>query len=120
MNDGFNQRLVLTPARSGDGAGGRVENFANGLAALGYIDYYKGFAQSFGVVGWLGQYHWRLAVQNTVAAAGVACLYAGNLQRNNRGIKQRNHPADRPHIALRLARAPVHIFGPVKAENFLG
>ena len=34
-------------------------------------------------------------------------------------IQQRHNPAHRPHKPLRLARAPVHILGPVDRRNFL-
>ena len=120
MNDGFNQRLVFAPSSAGDSARGRVERLANGLPAFGYIDDDIGFAQFFSVTLRKIKPHGVGAVQNAMAAAGVTRLDAGNLQWDNGRIEQRNDPADGPHIALRLARAPVHIFGPVEGENFFG
>ena len=49
MNDGFNQRLVLAPARSGNSARCRIESLANDTAALDHIDHGKGLPQRFGV-----------------------------------------------------------------------
>ncbi len=44
----------------------------------------------------------------------------GNLHRHHGGIQQRHNPPHRPHKPLRLARAPVHVLRPVKAQHFLG
>ena len=55
-----------------------------------------------------------------MAAAGVAGGDAGNLQRDDGRVKQRDDPADRTDEALGLAGAPVHILGPVDGEDFLG
>jgi hypothetical protein len=38
MNDGLDERLVFAPARAGDGARGRIERLADGMAALGYVN----------------------------------------------------------------------------------
>ncbi len=55
-----------------------------------------------------------------MAAADIARGNPGNLQWNNRRIQQRHDPANRPDKALRLARAPIHILSPIKAQHFLG
>ncbi len=58
-------------------------------------------------------------MQHAMPAARIACGDPGNLQRHDGRIQQRHHPAHRPHKALRLARAPVHILGPVNRQHFL-
>ena len=55
-----------------------------------------------------------------MAAAGVACLDARDFKRNDLRIEQRYEPAHRTHQALRLAGAPVHVFGPVESKHLLG
>ena len=62
----------------------------------------------------------RLAVQDAMAAAGVAGGDAGDFERDNGGVKQRDEPADRANETLGLAGAPVHVLGPVEGENFFG
>src|ERR1019366_46372 len=48
IDDGRNQRLVFAPARSGNGASGRVERFADRLLPLGGAQYFRA-AQSFDI-----------------------------------------------------------------------
>ena len=58
-------------------------------------------------------------MQDAMAAAGIAGGDAGDFNRNDSRIEQCDHPAHRPHKPLRLAGAPIHILGPVNAQNFL-
>ena len=120
MNHRLDQRLVLAPARTGNRSGRRIEGLANRLPALGHIDEDEGLAQRFSVPLWRIKTHGVVTVQHAMASARVARLNARDFKRNNRRIEQRNDPTDGAHKALRLARAPVHILGPVEAEHFLG
>ncbi len=116
----LDERLVFAPARAGDGASGLVEGLADGLAALCRINDDEGFAQHFGVVLRSANHDRRFAVQHAVAAAGVAGGDACDFERNDGRVKQSDDPADGAHKALGLAGAPVHVFGPIEGEDFLG
>src|ERR1019366_4763813 len=55
-----------------------------------------------------------------MAFAGLAGANAGELQRHNFAVEQRNQPAHRTHEALRRLAAPIHTLRPVDAGDFFG
>ena len=55
-----------------------------------------------------------------MAAARVAGADSGDFEGDDGGIEEGDDPAHGADKALGLAGAPVHVFGPVEAEDFLG
>ena len=58
-------------------------------------------------------------MQYPMPPARIPSLDPRNLHRHQGLIQQRHNPTHRPHKSLRLARAPVHVFRPVKRQHFL-
>ena len=119
IDDGIEQSLIFSPARAGDLTHCGVEGFADLVLALGVAGQHIGGAQLVGIFGGRGEWD-RSRGKDAMPAGGAAGGDAAELERHNIVIKKRDEPAHGAHEALRLARTPVHVFGPVEGGDFLG
>ncbi len=117
VNYAVEQRRILAPAGSGNGAGGGVESFADLLQALVLVQD-LGLPKHFGIAGGFGDFDGGLA-DNAMAARSLPCPHPVKLQGHYFAIEHGHQPAHRTDEALRRL-LPIHVLGPVNGVELFG
>ncbi len=116
---GVEQRFVFAPTRAGNSTGGGVKGLADTMLALGGSGGNEILRQRCGVIRGLVDFDCA-AGENAVAFAGAARDDASEFDRDDLGVQERDHPAERADEALGGFAAPVHALGPVDSGDFFG